>query len=115
MEVYLVVVRFLNLSVVPSHILYRTPTRVGCTGTCLLVSSETIACWYELNCLSLFGLGVVLVFAAPRSSLSDYVLGEFSGTEKKELDNVIAEACDAVEHWVEEEDMGKVMTRVNSR
>ncbi|CAM9476163.1 unnamed protein product [Laminaria digitata] len=52
---------------------------------------------------------------APRSSLSDYVLGEFSGMEKKELDNVIAEACNAVEHWVEEEDMARVMTTVNSR
>lgn len=47
-------------------------------------------------------------------ALSDHVLGEFTRTEKKELDNVIADACDAVEHWIEEEDMGKVMTRVNS-
>ncbi|CAM9296359.1 unnamed protein product [Ectocarpus sp. 13 AM-2016] len=47
-------------------------------------------------------------------ALSDHVLGEFTRTEKKELDNVIADACDAVEHWIEEEDMAKVMTRFNS-
>ncbi|CAM9377102.1 unnamed protein product, partial [Ectocarpus sp. 4 AP-2014] len=47
-------------------------------------------------------------------ALSDHVLGEFTRTEKKELDNVIADACDAVEHWIEEEDMARVMTRFNS-
>eukprot|EP00903_Cladosiphon_okamuranus_P008664 g8304.t1 len=47
-------------------------------------------------------------------ALSDHVLGEFTRTEKKELDNIIADACDAVEHWIEEEDMAKVMTRFNS-
>lgn len=47
-------------------------------------------------------------------ALSDYVLGEFTRTEKKELDSIIADACDAVEHWIEEEDMAKVMTRFNS-
>eukprot|EP00178_Gracilaria_changii_P014328 TRINITY_DN4043_c0_g2_i1.p1 TRINITY_DN4043_c0_g2~~TRINITY_DN4043_c0_g2_i1.p1 ORF type:complete len:374 (-),score=55.48 TRINITY_DN4043_c0_g2_i1:353-1354(-) len=47
-------------------------------------------------------------------ALSDHVLGEFTRTERKELDNIIADACDAVEHWIEEEDMAKVMTRFNS-
>lgn len=47
-------------------------------------------------------------------ALSDHVLGEFTRTEKKELDSIIADACDAVEHWIEEEDMAKVMTRFNS-
>lgn len=47
--------------------------------------------------------------------LSDHVLGEFSRTEKKELDMIVAEACDAVEHWIEEEDMAKVQTRCNTR
>lgn len=47
-------------------------------------------------------------------ALSDHVLGEFTRTENKVLDNVIADACDAVEHWIEEEDMAKVMTRFNS-
>lgn len=76
----------------------------------LLPSSEAFT-----PCLSYPAWVFILVFAAPRSSLSDYVLGDFSGMEKKELDNVIAEACDAVEHWVEEEDMARVMTSVNSR
>ena len=47
--------------------------------------------------------------------LRDHVLGEFSRSERKELDSYIADACDAVEHWIEEEDMGKVMTRWNAR
>lgn len=47
--------------------------------------------------------------------LSDHVLGEFSRTERKELDSVVADACDAVEHWIEEDDMAKVQTRCNSR
>lgn len=47
-------------------------------------------------------------------ALSDHVLGDFTRTEKKELDSIIADACDAVEHWIEEEDMAKVMTRFNS-
>ncbi|CAN0446700.1 unnamed protein product [Ascophyllum nodosum] len=47
--------------------------------------------------------------------LSDHVLGEFTRSEKKELDSIVAEACDAVECWIEEDDMAKVMTRFNSR
>ncbi|CAN0374113.1 unnamed protein product, partial [Hapterophycus canaliculatus] len=54
------------------------------------------------------------VGASNTEMLSDHVLGEFSRTEKRELDSVIADACDAVEHWIEEEDMAKVMTRFNS-
>lgn len=56
------------------------------------------------------------LLAASKSSeaLSDHVLGEFTRSEKKDLDSVIAEACDAVERWIEEEDMAKVMTQVNS-
>ncbi|CAM9920581.1 unnamed protein product [Pylaiella littoralis] len=46
--------------------------------------------------------------------LSDHVLGEFTRTERKELDSIIADACDAVEYWIEEDDMAKVMTRFNS-
>ena len=47
--------------------------------------------------------------------LSDHVLGEFTRSEKKELDSIVAEACDAVECWIEEDDMAKVMTHFNSR
>lgn len=53
--------------------------------------------------------------ACSAGPLSDHVLGEFTRSEKKELDNIIAEACDAVEYWIEEEDTAKVMTRFNGR
>lgn len=59
-------------------------------------------------------LPLLFLTASNTEMLSDHVLGEFSRTEKRELDNVIADACDAVEHWIEEEDMAKVMTRFNS-
>lgn len=60
------------------------------------------------------GRHYLLFTASNTEMLSDHVLGEFTRTEKRELDNVIADACDAVEHWIEEEDMAKVMTRFNS-
>ncbi|CAM9624361.1 unnamed protein product [Choristocarpus tenellus] len=46
--------------------------------------------------------------------LADHVLGEFSRFELKGLDEVLADACDTVEHWLEEDDLQKVMTRCNA-
>lgn len=55
------------------------------------------------------------VGGASGQPLSDHVMGDFSKAEKKELDSLVTEACDAVEHWIEEEDIEKVMGRWNSR
>lgn len=55
------------------------------------------------------------ISGASGQPLSDHVMGDFSKAEKKELDSLVTEACDAVEHWIEEEDIEKVMGRWNSR
>ncbi|CAM9732717.1 unnamed protein product [Discosporangium mesarthrocarpum] len=50
----------------------------------------------------------------PPGDMADHVLGEFSRSEQKGLGDVLADACDAVEHWIEEDDLQKVMTRCNA-
>ena len=81
-------------------------------------SSLARSCLSAHSCPSLTGVRSVFSFVSTASkfseALSDHVLGEFTRTERKELDNIVADACDAVEHWIEEEDMAKVMTRFNS-
>jgi len=41
----------------------------------------------------------------------DHVLGEFSKPEKKVLEEVIQDAAEAIEDWIVEEDIDKVMNR----
>ncbi|CAM9724787.1 unnamed protein product [Chrysoparadoxa australica] len=43
---------------------------------------------------------------APQHSLVDHVLGEFTRTEQKELPFLIADAADAVEMWIAQDDIG---------
>lgn len=45
----------------------------------------------------------------------DHVLGEFSKPEKKVLEEVIMDATEAIEEWIMEDNIDKVMTRVNAR
>lgn len=44
----------------------------------------------------------------------DHVLGEFSRSEKRLLEEVMFDSCEAVEAWIEEDDTDKVMNRVNA-
>ena len=44
----------------------------------------------------------------------DHVLGEFSRSEKKLLEEVLYDSCEAAEDWIEEDDTDKVMNRVNA-
>ena len=44
----------------------------------------------------------------------DHVLGEFSRSEKKLLEEVLYDGCEAVEQWIEEDDTDKVMNKVNA-
>lgn len=41
------------------------------------------------------------------------MLGEFSKSERKLLDEVIMDASEAIEDWIAEENIDKVMNRVN--
>jgi peptidyl-tRNA hydrolase len=44
----------------------------------------------------------------------DHVLGEFSRSERKLLDDLLMNAVEAVEDWIEDDNTDKVMTRVNA-
>lgn len=52
---------------------------------------------------------------SPSRSMVDFVLGEFSRAEKKELDWLVSEAANNVEMWIMEDDTQKVMTAVNQK
>lgn len=84
------------------------PAPIGC----LLVIRYSLAVGLVFRFRFRFSL---LAAASPHTPLSDHVLGEFSRSEKKDLESMIADACDAVEHWIEEDDVQKVMTRWNGR
>ena len=51
--------------------------------------------------------------AAP-GKMVDHVLGEFSRSERKALEEVLTDSCDAVEDWILDDDTDKVMSRVNA-
>ncbi|GAB5033347.1 peptidyl-trna hydrolase [Nannochloropsis oceanica] len=51
--------------------------------------------------------------AAP-GRMVDHVLGEFSRSERKLLDDLLMNAVEAVEDWIEDDNTNNVMTRVNA-
>lgn len=52
--------------------------------------------------------------AAPPGGLVDYVLSEFNRNEKKDLDNVLYDSMDAIETWIANDDLDKVINIVNA-
>lgn len=55
----------------------------------------------------------VRVAAAP-GRMVEHVLGEFSRSERSTLSEVIEDGCDAVEDWIFDDDIDKVMSRINA-
>jgi peptidyl-tRNA hydrolase len=51
--------------------------------------------------------------AAP-GSMVDHVLGQFSRSERKVLDDMLIDAVEAIEDWIEDDNTDKVMNRVNA-
>ena len=54
------------------------------------------------------------VSTAQPGRMVDHVLGEFSRSERKQLEEVIMDALEAVDLWIEEDDTDKVMNKVNA-
>jgi peptidyl-tRNA hydrolase, PTH1 family len=52
---------------------------------------------------------------APKRDLVEHVLGEFTKSERKELDMFVAEAASVVEHWIREDSTDIVMTAANGK
>lgn len=44
----------------------------------------------------------------------DHVLGEFSRSERSTLVEMIEDGCDAIEDWIADDDIDKVMSRINA-
>jgi peptidyl-tRNA hydrolase len=64
-------------------------------------------------CLLMHRRPLNVMTAAP-GKMVDHVLGEFSRSEKRVLEEVLYDSCGAVEDWIEEDDTDKVMNRVNA-
>lgn len=51
--------------------------------------------------------------AAP-GQMVDHVLDDFTRSERKQLDDLLMDAVEAIEDWIEDDNTDKVMTRVNA-
>lgn len=61
-----------------------------------------------------FPLPYPFIHTAAPGQMVDHVLGEFTRSERKLLDDLLMDAVEAVEDWIEDDNTDKVMTRVNA-
>ena len=76
----------------------------------LALAVANMVAWAEtcVTELSLFSFVLLPCLAQP-GKMVDHVLGEFSKPEKKVLEEVIMDATEAIEGWMLEENIDKVM------
>jgi peptidyl-tRNA hydrolase len=64
--------------------------------------------------LSLTNASPPSLCAAPPGGMVDWVLGEFSKPERAKLEEVLMDAAEAAEDWILDDDIDKVINRVNA-
>lgn len=65
-------------------------------------------------CLTLGNAFYHTLHTAAPGAMVDHVLGQFSRSERKVLDDMLIDAVEAIEDWIEDDNTDKVMNRVNA-